>query len=577
MMMWRKRTGGWLWLLALIGGCVSAGRIDSDLIGRYQRSVLRGSPQRRAGAEGLDALRPTAGATGPRLKVVTDPAGKTDTIPLTLAEAVRRALMSNTDIRVVSFDPAISREQMIQAAAAFDVAVFGAISHARVDHPTASTFLSGKSRTIPLEVGLRKTTTWGGQAEWTWDLTRTSDDSAFSTLNPRYESATAIQLSQPLLRGAGRDFNLAALRIARLGHKTAASQFRQTVEDVVTRLETAYWRLTQAAGDVKIQRALLKRTEATLAKVQVRFKNRLAALIDVRHAEAAVRSRQAALVRLERVALDAQDALATLLADAQINVLRRHQIVPVTAPTTEPVTVDRARQLVAALRHSPVLEQARVAIAASDIQVRVARNETLPSLTLTASTGLMGLRGTGGRAMGQMTTLDYLDHSIGVTFEQPVGNRSARARLRQRRLERLQAISRWQNLADQVAMQVSQAVQQVRKSHEELTKQQVAAKALNDYARILDANPDAPQFAGAVGYALWLDNTLRSQEALAAANRAVLQATVEYNNALARLSQFTGTTLQRHHVKLDRDTAEDLIREVLDYRSAPPGRARWER
>jgi len=576
-MMCRKRAGSWLWVAALVGGCVPAGRIESDLIGRYQRSVLRGSPQRRVGETGLDALRPTAGTTGPKLKVVKDPAGKIDTIPLALAEAVRRALMNNMDIRVVSFDPAISREQMIQAAAAFDVAVFGGVSHARADRPTASPFLSGKSRTIPLEVGLRKTTTWGGQVEWTWDLTRTSDDSAFSTLNPRYESATAVQLSQPLLRGAGRDFNLAALRIARLGHKTAASQFRQTVEQVVTEVETAYWRLAQAAGDVTIQKALLKRMRATLEKVRVRFKNKLAALIDVRQAEAAVFWHEAVLVRLERGALDAQDALATLLADAQINVLRRYLIVPVTEPITEPVTMDRARQLVAALRHSPVLQQARLAIAAADIQVRVARNETLPSLTLTASTGLTGLRGTGGKAMGQMTTFDYLDHSIGVTFEQPLGNRSARARLRQRRLERLQAISRWQNVADQVAMRVSQAVQHVRKSHEELTRQRVAAKARREHARILEANPDAPQFAGAVGYALWLDHTLRSQELLATAERAVLQATIEYNAALAALSQATGTTLQRHHVKLDRDTAEDLVRDVLDYRSAPPGRTRWRR
>ena len=48
-----------------------------------------------------------------------------------------RTLANNLDIQVVSFNPPISREQTIEAAAVFDYTVFGSTTYARTDTPSA--------------------------------------------------------------------------------------------------------------------------------------------------------------------------------------------------------------------------------------------------------------------------------------------------------------------------------------------------------------------------------------------------------------------------------------------------------
>ncbi|HAU38876.1 MAG TPA: hypothetical protein DCX07_14310, partial [Phycisphaerales bacterium] len=68
--------------------------------------------------------------------------------------------------------------------------------------------------------------------------------------------------------------------------------------------------------------------------------------------------REAALVRARRTIGDLQDVLLRLLADPQLNLLSGAEIVPVTEAADIRVRLDEADQLVTALRHSPLLEQA---------------------------------------------------------------------------------------------------------------------------------------------------------------------------------------------------------------------------
>ncbi len=67
--------------------------------------------------------------------------------------------------------------------------------------------------------------------------------------------------------------------------------------------------------------------------------------------------------------------------------------------------VDAADQLVQTLLHSPVLEQARLAISAGEVNVKVAQNQTLPQLDIQATVtpeGQAGPAGNFGRSSYQM-------------------------------------------------------------------------------------------------------------------------------------------------------------------------------
>ena len=528
-----------------LAGCVSPGRIDPDLLNRYQEAILKNSPQKRAGEDGLDLLRPAPGRAVPRLKIVKDPKGRESVVQLSLDEAVRLALANSLDISVVGFDPAISRQQMIEAAAAFDYVVFGEFSHTRTDRRSPTPLAASQARTVPFKIGVRNRNVYGGVAELSWSLTRYSDNSPFTVPDPRYESITTLQVTQPLLRRAGRDYNLASLHLAQLGHKASRARFRDKVEEIIAQVQSLYWTLVQAREDVRIQQELLDKTAETLDRVRKRRKIDATEVV-IKQTEAAVEFRRAALIRARNDIRDVQDQLARLLADERLALTDRYVIKPTDMPVATPVTIDMASQLVSALRHNPLLEQARLAIAAADVNVRVAGNETLPVLNLVASVGLQGLNRHGEKGVNDMLRGRFLDHSVGLTYEIPLGNRAARAVLRRRRLQRLKAVTEMRNIADQVAAALRRAIRQIQTTFDEMKAQEAALKASRLQLAALDVLEKkkerlTPEF---------LQVKLQAQESVARAQRAEIQARISYNNALVQLTRITGTTLQRHNIRL---------------------------
>lgn len=521
----------------------NAGREDFELL---LRLYVEAEDERT-----LDGrLKELLAVLGEPVADAADPFARTKVVYLSLDDAIRLALLNSLDIRVVSFQPAISRQDMVKAAAEFDYVVFGTLSHTRTDERSDSGFAASKSRDIPGEVGVRTRTTIGTELELKYALTRSSDNSLFTAPDPRYESMLSLQLTQPLLRGGGRDFNLAGLRLARLGYAASLAGFREQVEKIVTEVQIAYWTLVQTQRDLQIQQLLLDKTIETRDRVRKR-REIDATDVEVKQTEAAAETRRAVLVRARKIVFDVQDRLARLLADPRLGLSGRYRIQPVTTPVDRKVTIDPSDQLVSALEHSPVLAQARLAIAAADVNVQVARNGTLPVLNFAASTSIQGMTDVPGRAMGEMITFDFLSHSVGLLFEYPLGNRGPEAELRKRTFERLQAVSQLQNLADQLALGVNETIRQIETTLEEVKAQRAAVEASRVQLLALE---DTEKIRGRLTPE-FLQVKLQAQESLAAAARAEIQAVVSYNNALADLARITGTTLQRRNIQLATESA----------------------
>ena len=139
---------------------------------------------------------------------------------------------------------------MTQAAAAFDWTVFGSYAHTStrersgvsngVTTTRPVTSVLNKNTTDAFQFGVKNLTPYGGQVQFAWEFSRVKDNSVFDLINPRYTSSQSLQLVQPLLRGYGPDFNLAQLRLARIGYKNTLAQFRQQVETVLAQVQVNY-------------------------------------------------------------------------------------------------------------------------------------------------------------------------------------------------------------------------------------------------------------------------------------------------------------------------------------------------
>jgi outer membrane protein TolC len=524
--------------------------LDPSIIARYQKQMADYAPSDRMGGQtelGLLDPAPREGLAPLKVEEIKDESGAVRrVIRLSLDEAVVRALAGSPVIQVISFDPAISREDMVQAAAAFDVLVFGTANYAKGDRKRYATSLRSITDERSFTLGLRQLLPTGTQWELTWGATRDWDNAKSFTSPTKFEPTVQFEVTQPLLRGGWLDFNLGRLRIARLAHKSQLQAFRSEVEGVITDVYRLYWQLHQARKELEIQSSLVAWSEKTVEEIKGREKLD-APIVQQKQAASALASHKGTQVRLEKIIYDVQEQLGVLLGDTQISAIGKFQIIPTTPFSDGPVAINVADQLSAALKHNPTLAQGRLAIQASGVQIKVAKSELLPRLDVTASTTFQGMAGSSRVAGRELLSGDYASYSLGIEFEYPIGNRQRKSLLRARKLDRSKAIASFRRNADQIAASVKERVRQIRMALKTLEYERLAVAA---YRAELDGLETIQKTRRGGMDPEFLELKLRSRERLALAERSELQALVDYNSAVIELRRVTGTVLDLPGLKV---------------------------
>ena len=558
-------------LLICTGGCVSDGVRDGSLVATYQRRLAEAGPQPRLDAgkvseeDSLDLLTPaqTGEPPAPDLKIAVDPNTGEEIALLTVEQAITLSLANSPEIRVVSFDPEIARQDVTAAAGVFDPTVFSRINYEDQDSPQNSIFEPGQAETRLFESGVQQRTPLGTEWSASYALARVWDDLFGRTLPTRYEPAVIFELRQPLLRDAWEQVNLADVNVAKLNYEASLLSFRERAEALSSAVTVTYWRLVQARRDVEIQRQLVEQTDETLRKVEGR-RDIDATDVQIKQARAYALSRHATLLELRKRVVDIQDALARLIADPRINTTSALTIVPATAPQAPDELPDLAtatdRALATAMKRNPLVQRARLGVEVAEINVQVAQSQRMPRLDLVGSTRARGLDRDYPEANEQIEGTDYVSYAVGLTFEYPLGNRQRQAEWMRRRLERRKAVSTLHSEADEVALTVKESLRRVRTSLAEVRIQHQAAEAarihlvtLEEVEQIRDRL--TPEF---------LLVKLQAQETYAQARRAEVAALTELNVAAAELAQSTGTILDLRMV-------ESSLTSIAD---APPEEGR---
>lgn len=218
-----------------------------------------------------------------------------------------------------------------------------------------------------------------------------------------------------------------------------------------------------------------------------------------------------------------------------------------TTPLAEaPVTLSVADQLGTALKYSPLLAQARMAIQSAGISVDVAKNQILDRLDLTAGTTIQGLGNTWHESNEELEGHGYVGYDIGLAWEHTLGNREAQSNLAKAKMQKDKAVATLQDLAVQVAVVVRERIRQIETTHRQFVQHGRSVAALEIQLRAMELTE---QEMGRLTPE-WLSLKLQAQESLAAARSAQVQAAVDYNTAIINLAQVTGTVLQLPRLKI---------------------------
>ena len=233
--------------------------------------------------------------------------------------------------------------------------------------PFASRDRQDQKAGVGVQTSLRVPTGGAFALRFDQSLSEEFDDSGSQTLS----------FSQPLLKGAWASVDRAPVRRAQLEEQINILAFRQTVEDLVVAVTRAYRALIGAVRQVEISEASLQRAREQLKATRALIHAGHVAQREAGRSEAAIATRELALVRAQNRLETAQfDLINILELDSTVRIRPLEELMAGRQDAAfTPVLED-------ALRHRADYLQAGLRVDIARIRLTVAHNNRLPDLDL---------------------------------------------------------------------------------------------------------------------------------------------------------------------------------------------------
>jgi outer membrane protein len=381
---------------------------------------------------------------------------------ITMGECVEEALRSNIGVAVSRSVReevwlGISREEAV-----FLPRLIGDVSIGRAIGPTGSSIAGTftiDQRIWRFDAEVTELLRSGTTLSLTFENQMLEAGSALALFNPEYRTGLTLSARHPLLKHSGKEVTEAPLRIARAEAEAGTGDWLAKVMDTVASARTSFLLFHAASREVEVRKT--------------------AAPSDRLYAEAAVAARKEEFLRAEASARNAEDDLKIVLglrADQEWD----ERLVPV-APRDVPFPPDADDTFEEALHRRPEVSAVAARTRQAEVQESIARNGTLPDLSLTASGGLSGYAGTPvanplfpdggggtdleggyGESLGNLVSGDYYNWFVGLSTEIPWKFQRERADLARARRALEQQRLREEELRARIRTEV-------RKAHRDLT------------------------------------------------------------------------------------------------------------
>src|SRR5262245_7657863 len=217
---------------------------------------------------------------------------KPETLSLTLAEAVSRAVENNPDLAIVRFGTDVEAARVGESRSAF-LPVFSTLVGRSSNVTPPSNFLLGERGVDVNDVfsstGIRQRLQWGaGTWSLSCDTARTTSNSPINSFDPALQSGFQLAFSQPLLKDRKIDAARQQYIIARRNRESSELRFRESVVQTVAAVKQAYWTLKATIANVAVQQRSLDLAEELARQNKIRVDAGQIPPLDLVQAEAEV-------------------------------------------------------------------------------------------------------------------------------------------------------------------------------------------------------------------------------------------------------------------------------------------------
>jgi len=496
-----------------------------------------------------------------------------ETLRLTLAEAIGIALQQNPDVLIASYEPLMADADEFTAKGEFDPIwqtnfnflraqaalsqqqiAFGGISAIDQYQTTFDSSVSGRLHT-------------GTVYNFAFNINR--EESTFGRFITDYQSQGVFTLSQPLLRGFGRDVNRVRILAARNNIVAGEEQFRLTIMNTVAEVIKAYWDLVGAIEGVAVREESLANAERLYTIADTRREIGTAADIEVLQSKAGVATRQSDLVAARSAVSDASSRLKLILGLTDGQYFSKAMIVPIDRPNLDELEIydidtlesNLDKSVEAALVKRPEIKIAELQINNASLDERRARNEMLPQFDVNWSYGQGGRAPNSRESIRGIQRGDDFFYSYGFQASVPLRNRAARGQHTRARLMKEQTEMRLEQTRHNIMFSVHLALQQV-------VTNSILVESNRQATRLQEANVIAEENRLRLGVSTpW--QVLQVQEELTMAQTQRLQAQIAYEKALVDLELAEGALLDKLDITYE---TPEAVRPTGYFESIQP---RW--
>ncbi len=321
--------------------------------------------------------------------------------PTPLSTAAGSALGAGTLSTV--YDPSIQETQIAAALSAFDTQFTTQFFYQEADflvnNQIAAGFLSvgdeellalvrskGAGGGVPsFSAQLTKRTATGATLRVANEIDYTFANSPIQTFPSVYESRVILQFTQPLLGGndtsgpTGLEANRANVVISRLNADTSVWSFKAEVMAMVRSIEQQYWALSQQQIQYWSRARAVDLGARILEQEQIEERVGTGSRVDVAEAEEQFRQFQINLVQAQADLITTERQFRELLGLPPTDGRR---ITPVSEPTTARFEPDWETSLAQMVSYQPDIVQQQLLVRIAELQLLLARNQLLPSLSL---------------------------------------------------------------------------------------------------------------------------------------------------------------------------------------------------
>ncbi len=454
--------------------------------------------------------------------------------PISLDTVLLSAMSHSAQIRVIQETPLIRQTAVTEALAGFDWTSFVESQWIDTSEPVGNRLTTGgptrfRDEYLSASGGVRRRNRVGGQFEVAQQIGHQQNNSLFFDPPNQGNSRLTFSYTQPLLRGAGREFNTSLIVLANIDTDASRDEVAGQLQSHLLEVTRAYWGLYLERGVLLQKRRFYTEAASVLRELEQR-RNIDALQSQILRSCAAVESRKADILRAEMSVRNAESRIRSLVNDPALGTSAQDELVPTLPPLQQRVDIDLPQAVETALQNRPEIAQAIQQIQAAGVRLKMSRNELLPAVNLVLETYVAGLRG--NSQIGQAWLDQYREgepsYSVGLQYERPFGNRAAQARFERRRHELNQLQAELQATLEAVRLEVEIAVREVQTTYREMMANyramEAAATEVDYIADRWQLSPEADSSAS-----ILLDHLLQAQERLTATESAYLHAQLNYS------------------------------------------------